>query len=114
LNIGGYLGMPISTIKHSNLSGYGRISTCKSCRFEESAPQLQGYLIFVSLEIHEERGGKKIEEIVSTTTYYRVHCNLKKKIVNSLSSFVVFPNLGFHVNFLSLSVYCVDDSSTPI
>ena len=29
---------------------------------------------------------EKIEEIVSTETRYTVHCNLKKKIVNSLSS----------------------------
>jgi len=38
LDIGGYLGMSIPTIKHNNLSSYGRIPTCKSCRFEKSIP----------------------------------------------------------------------------
>jgi len=26
-----YFSMPIPTIKHNNLSGYGKIPTCKSC-----------------------------------------------------------------------------------
>ena len=34
----------------------------------------------------KKRQIEKIEEIVSTETHYRVYCNLKKNIMNSLSS----------------------------
>jgi len=50
---------------------------------------------------------EKIKNIVSTETHYRVHCNIKTKIKNFLSSLVIFPNLSFHCQF-----NCVDDSST--
>ena len=49
---------------------------------------------------------EKIEEVVSVETHYKVHCNIKKNIVNSLSS-RDFPNLGFHIKYLCLFVVLI-------
>jgi len=46
LDIGGYLGMPISMIVHNYQSGYERISTCKSCRSEQYAISATEYYTF--------------------------------------------------------------------
>jgi len=99
LDIGGYLGMPIPTIKHNNLSGYERIPTCKSCNLKNLHHQLQRYRILISLETYEE--GKKIKKNCK-------HRDTTKFTATSriifLSPPVFFPNLSFHVKSICMFI----------
>jgi len=59
MNSGGYPDMPIPTIKHNNLSGYGKILTCKlsNCGdLRNSHHQLQRYRVLIHLGSMEELG----------------------------------------------------------
>jgi len=88
MNSGGYLGMPIATIKHHNLSSYGKISTCKLCNcgdLRNLHRQLQCYRVLIHLEIHgekERRGSKKLYVHEYSTDFTIIFRN----IVISLSS----------------------------
>ena len=62
--------MLVSTIKHNNLSSYGRISTSKSCRYEEFAPLVITLQDIYTLRNPRRCGREKIEEIVSTETLH--------------------------------------------
>jgi len=60
LDSGGYLGMPFPTIKHNNMSGYEKSQHANRADPRNPHQQLQGYGIPIHLEIHEERGSKKL------------------------------------------------------
>jgi len=102
---GGYLCISIPTIKHSNLSSYEKIATCKLCSYGDpkySCHQLQCHRVFMHLEVVERMNW--IREVVNTIIFRRIHCNLGT-IVNSFPLFCGFSQFEFsRKNLLSQPV----------
>jgi len=69
MDCGGYLGMPIPTIKHNNLSGYGGSQRANRADARNQYHQLQRYIVLIHLEIHG-RKGVRIREIINTGILY--------------------------------------------